>query len=131
MLVRYAQLHTLDDEGTTVPDRLHDLVATGAGAYAALEWASFATNRVNVGGAETWRNYHTWAQERMAAFAKALAKLGRERRLRAHRPLSAGDRRLTSSDRGAVSAFRGRSSFDRLRTTLRQAQGERVRIPLP
>lgn len=85
VLVRYTKLHTLDGAGTTLPDRLHDLVATGAGAYAALEWASYATNRVNVGGAETWRNYHTWAQERMAAFAKALAKLGRERRLRAHR----------------------------------------------
>ncbi|MGE0133617.1 MAG: hypothetical protein AB7L91_03225 [Dehalococcoidia bacterium] len=85
VLVRYTKLHTLDGSGTTLPDRLHDLVATGAGAYAALEWASYATNRVNVGGAETWRNYHTWAQERMAAFAKSLAKLGRERRLRSHR----------------------------------------------
>ena len=85
VLVRYAKLHTLDGGGTTLPDRLHDLVATGAAAYAGLEWASYATNRVNVGGAETWRNYHTWAQERMAAFAKALAKLGRERRLRSHR----------------------------------------------
>ncbi len=100
VLVRYAQLHTLDDEGTTVPDRLHDLVATGAGAYAALEWASYATNRVNVGGAETWRNYHTWAQERMAAFAKALAKLGRERGLRSHRlyqPVTDGAPRTAGS----------------------------------
>ncbi len=100
VLVRYAQLHTLDDEGTTLPDRLHDLVATGAGAYAALEWASYATNRVNIGGAETWRNYHTWAQERMAAFAKALAKLGRERRLRAHRlyqPATDGSPRTVGS----------------------------------
>jgi hypothetical protein len=85
VLVRYSKLHTLDSTSTTLPERLHDLVATGAAAYAALEWASYATNRVNVGGAETWRNYHTWAQERMAAFAKALAKLGRERRLRSHR----------------------------------------------
>ena len=82
VLVRYTRLHTLDAEGTTVPAALHDLVATGAAAYAALEWASFATNRVNVGGAETWRNYHTWAQERLAAFARALAKRSRERRLR-------------------------------------------------
>lgn len=85
VLVRYTKLHTLDGVGTTLPERLHDLVATGAGAYAGLEWASYATNRVNLGGTETWRNYHTWAQERMAAFAKSLAKLGRERRLRSHR----------------------------------------------
>jgi hypothetical protein len=81
--VRYAQLHTLDATSTTMPDALHDVVATGAAAYAALEWSSYATNRVNVGGAETWRNYHTWAQERMASFAKQLAKYSRERRLRA------------------------------------------------
>lgn len=84
VLVRYSQLHTLDGSGTTLPVALHDLVATGAAAFAALEWASYAANRVNVGGAETWRNYHVWAQERLAAFAKALAKRGRERRLRSH-----------------------------------------------
>jgi hypothetical protein len=83
--VRYTKLHTLDGSGTTLPDALVELVATGACAYAALEWASYATNRVNVGGTETWRHYHTWAQERMAAFAKSLAKLGRERRVRVGR----------------------------------------------
>ncbi|MQA00457.1 MAG: hypothetical protein GEU80_14200 [Dehalococcoidia bacterium] len=83
--VRYTQLHTLDGEGTTVPDRLHDLVATGAGGYAAIEWASFATNRVNVGGDDAWQHYHTWGQERLAAFAKALAKHGRDRQVRSRR----------------------------------------------
>ena len=84
VVVRYSQLHTLDGDGTTLPAALHDLVASGAAAFAALEWASYAANRVNVGGTETWRNYHVWAQERLAAFAKALAKRGRERRLRSH-----------------------------------------------
>jgi hypothetical protein len=40
VLVRYSALHTLDDDGTTLPDRLHELVASGAAAYAAIEWAS-------------------------------------------------------------------------------------------
>ena len=35
--VRYTKLHTLDASSTTLPDALHDLVATGAGAYAAIE----------------------------------------------------------------------------------------------
>lgn len=83
--VRYSRLHTLDATTSTLPEALEDLVAAGAAAYAALEWASYATNRVNVGGADTWRNYHTWAQERLAYFHKALAKHGRERRLRARR----------------------------------------------
>ena len=80
--VHYSKLHTLDDAGSTLPEALEDVVATGAGAYAALEWASFAVNRVNVGGAETWRHYHVWAQERLAEFARALARHGRARRAR-------------------------------------------------
>ncbi len=85
VVVRYSQLHTLDATASTLPAALEGLVATGAAAYAALEWASYATNRVNVGGADVWRDYHTWAQERLAAFNKALAKHGRERRLRSRR----------------------------------------------
>ena len=97
--VYYSKLHTLDDTSSTLPQTLEDLVATGAGAYAALEWASFATNRVNVGSTETWRHYHVWAQERLAAFARALAKHGRERGVRAralYRPAGGalGDRPL-------------------------------------
>lgn len=85
VLVRYSALHTLDAEGTTLPEPLQDLVATGAAAYAAIEWASYATNRVNAGGDDTWRRYHTWGQERLAAFSRALAKHGRERRLKSRR----------------------------------------------
>lgn len=80
--VHYSKLHTLDARGSTLPTALEDLVATGAGGYAALEWASFAVNRVNVGGADTWRHYHVWAQERLAEFARALARHGRARRAR-------------------------------------------------
>lgn len=85
VVVRYGALHTLDGDGTTIAERLLDLVATGAAAYAAIEWASFATNRINLGGDDTWRHYHTWGQERLAAFSKGLAKHGRERGLRARR----------------------------------------------
>ncbi len=85
VVVRYGALHTLDEDGTTIGERLVDLVATGAAAYAAIEWASFATNRINAGGDDTWRHYHTWGQERLAAFSKGLAKHGRERGLRARR----------------------------------------------
>jgi len=85
VLVRYSAAHTLDAEGTTVPDALHDLVATGAAAYAAIEWASYATNRINVGGDDVWRRYLAWGQDRLATFSRALAKHGRERRLKSRR----------------------------------------------
>ena len=83
--VRYSAAHVLDEEGTTVPDALHDLVATGAAAYAAIEWASYATNRINVGGDDVWRRYLAWGQDRLASFSRALAKHGRERRLKSRR----------------------------------------------
>lgn len=81
--VYHGKLHTLDASGSTVPQHLEDLVATGAAAYAALEWASFATNRVNLGGAETWRNYLVWGQDRLAEFARGLARAGRKNAVRA------------------------------------------------
>ncbi len=83
--VYYTKLHTLDATTSTLPERLEAVVATGAGAYAALEWASFATNRVNVGGQDVWRDYLTWGQQRLAEFQKALARHGRRNAVRIRR----------------------------------------------
>jgi hypothetical protein len=97
--VFYGALQTLDATSSTIPSRLEDLVATGAAAYAALEWASFATNRVNVGGVDTWRHYLIWGQERMAAFAQGLAKHGRRARVRVrqlYRPAGPADMQSTA-----------------------------------
>jgi hypothetical protein len=80
--VYYGKLHTLNADSSTIPAKLEDLVALGAAAYAAIEWASFATNRVNLGGAETWRNYLTWGQDRLADFMKGLAKHSRKNTVR-------------------------------------------------
>ena len=66
--VYYGAVHTLDGTTSTLPMPLEDLVAMGAGAYAALEWSSFASNRINAGGEEAWKQYLTWGQDRMAAF---------------------------------------------------------------
>ena len=83
--IYYGKLHTLDGSTSTIPVHLEDLVATGAAAYAALEWASFATNRVNLGGATAWRDYLTWGQDRLSAFAQGLAQYSRKNALRARR----------------------------------------------
>jgi len=83
--VYHTKLHTLDATTSTLPERLEDVVATGAAAYAALEWASFATNRVNVGGQDVWRDYLTWGQQRLAEFQKALARHGRRNAVRIRR----------------------------------------------
>jgi hypothetical protein len=83
--VYYGKLHTLDESGSTLPVALEDVVATGAAGYAALEWAGFATNRVNVGGSETWRDYLVWGEQRLAAFAAALARHGHRSAVRVRR----------------------------------------------
>lgn len=96
--VYHGKLHTLDAGTSTIPGRLEDVVATGAAAYAALEWASFATNRVNVGGPDVWRQYLVWGQERLAAFARELARHGRRagvRVRRLYRPAGPADLRAT------------------------------------
>jgi len=80
--VYYTKLHILDATSSTLPSRFEDVVATGAAAHAALEWASFATNRVNVGGQDVWRDYLTWGQERLAEFESALAEYGRRNAVR-------------------------------------------------
>jgi len=83
--VYYTKLHTLDSSSSTIPQVLEDLVATGAAGYAALEWASFATNRVNVGGEEVWHQYLAWGQELISAFLKGLANQGRKNSVRSRR----------------------------------------------
>jgi len=80
--IYYTKLHTLDANGSTIPAPLEDLVTVGAGAYAALEWASYATNRVNVGGGATWKNYLIWGQDRLAAFMRGLARHSRKNSVR-------------------------------------------------
>lgn len=81
--VYYGAAHTLDITTSTLPVPLEDLVATGAGGYAALEWANFAVNRINVGGEEAWRRYLLWGQDRLSEFLRRLAQLGRNNALRA------------------------------------------------
>jgi hypothetical protein len=83
--VYYTRLHTIDGSSSTIPARFEDVVAAGAAGFAAVEWSSFATNRVNVGGQDVWREYLAWGQERLAEFQRALAKHGRRNAVRVRR----------------------------------------------
>ncbi len=75
--VYYGALHRLTESASTLPEALEELVITGAAAYAALEWAAYAVNRLNIGGQDVWRQYLTWGEERMADFELQLARIGR------------------------------------------------------
>jgi len=80
--VYYGKLHTLDATSSTIPTKHEDLVATGAGGYAAIEWAVYAINRVNVGGTMTPREFLTWGKDRLRFFKDELKRLGRRNRVR-------------------------------------------------
>ena len=84
VLVYWRALHTIDLAGSTVPPWAEHLVVQGAAGYAALEWASLAANRVNVGGEETWRRYLEWGKERLEAFHQGLDGVRRRRGLQRH-----------------------------------------------
>ena len=83
--IYYGTLHTLDTQGSTVPVKYEDLVATGACGYATVEWAAYAINRVNVGGVNVSKEFRLWGSEKLAAFQEALSRLGRRQRVRVQR----------------------------------------------
>jgi len=80
--VYYGTLHTLDSNGSTIPAKHENLIATGACGYAAIEWAAYSINRVNVGGTETPKEFRLWGNERLGAFQEELKRLGRRQRVR-------------------------------------------------
>jgi hypothetical protein len=80
--IYYGALHTLDANGSTIPTKHEDIVAAGACGYAAVEWAVYAINRVNIGGALTSREYLEWGNQKLKYFRQELKRLGRKNRVR-------------------------------------------------
>jgi hypothetical protein len=80
--VYYGMLHTLNSEGSTIDSKYEELIATGAEGYAAVEWAGFAINRVNVGGSPTPKEFLAWGNEKLKQFNQELKRLGRRNRVR-------------------------------------------------
>ncbi len=80
--VYYGKLHTLDVSTSTIPTKFEDLIAVGACGYAAVEWAAYAVNRVNVGGAVTPKEFLDWGNQKLADFRSEVRRLGRRNRTR-------------------------------------------------
>ena len=80
--IYYGKPHTIDAEGSSIPTKHEDLVATGACGYAAVEWAAYAINRVNAGGLMTPKEFLTWGREKLRYFKAELKRLGRRNRVR-------------------------------------------------
>jgi hypothetical protein len=62
---------------TTAPDSHDDIIVTGAAGYAALEYAAYVANRVNIGADNTWGEFIDFANERLEQFRGKLRQLPR------------------------------------------------------
>jgi hypothetical protein len=80
--IYYGKLHTLDASSSTLPVEYEDLVTIGACGYAAVEWAAYAINRVNIGGDVVPREFLAWGKEKLDYFKAELKRLGRRNRVR-------------------------------------------------
>jgi hypothetical protein len=75
--VFWGSLHTVDGSSTTLAPAQEDVVILGAAAYALLEWAEYAVNRVNLTGERTSDDYRREGLERLARFRAGVAVFGR------------------------------------------------------
>ena len=82
--VHYTAAHTLDEEDSTLPEHLVDILVTGASAYAAVELASATTGTLNL-DPEASEHYAAWARARLTAFRQLLHTYGRKNRVRSRR----------------------------------------------
>ncbi len=81
--VYYGALHALDADGSTIPAKYEDLIATGACGYAAIAAAAGAINKVNAGGTTAPEEFRLWGSERLGMFQERVKRLGRKNRVRA------------------------------------------------
>jgi hypothetical protein len=80
--IYYGKIHTLDASTSTIPAVYEDLIAAGACGYAALEWAAYAINHVNIGGNMAPGDFLVWGKEKLNCFRAELKRLGRRNRVR-------------------------------------------------
>ena len=80
--IYYGKVHSLGASTSTIPMMYEDLIAAGAAGYAAVEWAIYAVNRVNISGLPTPEKFLNWGRERLNHFRQELKRLGRRNQLR-------------------------------------------------
>ena len=81
--IYWGSLHTVDGSGSTLPAGHEDLAVLGAAGYAAVEWASFASNRANLAGTVAFDEYARWGADALRRFADQLSRLREVSRVRA------------------------------------------------
>ena len=93
--VLWHKVHSINGS-VTFPSTDDDIISTGAAGFAALELASLASNRVNVGGENVWGRYLDFGRQRLDDFYTQLRRAPSSNRLRSGRFYAPVDARLQS-----------------------------------
>ena len=72
--VYWKKVHTLTADSSTIPALHEDLVAMGAGAYAAIALSQYHTNRASYGGDNVDTDYRSWGEARLRDFIAGCKK---------------------------------------------------------
>ncbi len=73
--IYYGAMHDIDATTWTIPVAHEHIIATGAVAYAMLQYGAYSGNRVNVGGLQTPMDFIKWGERYLDEFKKELKKL--------------------------------------------------------
>jgi len=80
--IYWSKLHTLDNNTSTIPGYLEDVLALGAAAYAVLAQAQYRTDIAGIGGERADSDYQSWGEAMLKEFKSRLRRFGRERKLK-------------------------------------------------
>ena len=80
--IYYGKLHSLGSSTSTIPAMYEDLIAAGAAGYAAVEWAIYAVNRVNISGLPAPDGFLNWGRDRLSYFRQELKRTSWRNQLR-------------------------------------------------
>ncbi|MCX5998899.1 MAG: hypothetical protein NTU41_04725 [Chloroflexi bacterium] len=80
--VYYGKLHTMDEEGTTLPAYLEDLLSLGAQAYALQAYASYAVDRTQPDYAEAQAGALKQSRQLLDDFRSQARRIGHTGKVR-------------------------------------------------
>jgi hypothetical protein len=83
--VFWGRRHRLERLASSVPAQAEEALLLGAGAFALMELAQYAINRVNLSGPGTEEDLERQGEERLHQFRAALRRFGDAGRVRASR----------------------------------------------
>jgi hypothetical protein len=75
--VRWLKKHTLDAEGTTIPEDHEEIIVLGATGYLVMSAAAYTVDRASIAGRHATINYEAWGKERLDHYDRKLKAIAR------------------------------------------------------